>query len=206
MPHSVSALIFHFIVAVLSAGGYLGVIGLMAIESACVPLPSEIILPLAGYLVSQGQMNLLLVATAGALGCNLGSIPVYELASRGGRRAVLRWGRYILLTEADLIRAERFFDRFGSMAVFLARLLPLVRSFIAFPAGIARMPRGRFHLYTFAGSWLWSLLLAWLGMKLGSNWATDSRLQHAFRYADYALVALAILATARFAWVRRQSR
>src|SRR5215217_2491384 len=129
-----------FIVATISTLGYSGIVLLMAIESACIPLPSEIIMPFGGYLVSTGEMNLYWVATAGAIGCNLGSIPAYELGKRGGRAAIVRWGRYVLLDTHDLDLAERFFARFGSFAVLIARLLPVVRSFIAFPAGIARMP------------------------------------------------------------------
>ena len=147
------AVLAAFIIAVISWGGYLGIALLMAIESACIPLPSEIIMPFGGYLVSTGELNLYLVATAGAIGCNLGSIPAYELGKHGGRPAIVRWGKYVLLDIHDLDLAERFFARFGSLAVLIARMLPIVRSFIAFPAGIARMPLGKFHLYTFIGSW-----------------------------------------------------
>src|SRR4030095_6975949 len=123
-----------FIVAVISTLGYSGVVLLMAIESACIPLPSEIIMPFAGYLVSTGQMNLFAVATAGAIGCNVGSIIAYEVGKHGGPAFVERWGRYVLLDMKDLHRAERFFARWGSATVLVCRLLPVVRSFIAFPA------------------------------------------------------------------------
>jgi len=141
-----------WIVAVISAAGYLGIVFLMAVESACIPLPSEIIMPFAGYLVSIGKISLLGAATAGALGCNVGSTVAYYVAAKGGRAALERWGRYVLISRADLERTDRFFARYGSATVFFGRLLPVVRTFIAFPAGLARMPMGKFQLYTFLGS------------------------------------------------------
>ena len=206
MHAGIAGWIAHVIVTVLSAAGYGGLVGLMAIESACIPLPSEIILRFAGYLVSLGRMDLYLVATFGALGCNLGSAVAYEVGRYGGRPAIQHWGQYVLLTRRDLERADRFFRRFGDFAVLLARMLPLVRTFIALPAGIAAMPRGRFHLYTFVGSWPWCFLLAWLGMLLGQRWADDPRMHLAFQALDYAIMALALIALARFAWLRRGGR
>ncbi len=182
-----------WIIAVISAGGYGGIAFLMAIESACIPLPSEIIMPFSGYLVSTGRFDLYLVATAGALGCNLGSIVGYEVGRHGGRAFVARYGRYVLLNMDHLAHAERFFERWGSITVLVCRLLPFVRSFIAFPAGVARMPLLRFHIYTFIGSWPWCFALAWVGMKLGAAWATDPRLSHILHGAD-AVVVLALAA------------
>src|SRR5580693_8855262 len=141
-----------WIVSVISAAGYPGVMALMAIESACIPLPSEIIMPFSGYLVSTGRFNLALVATAGALGCNLGSTIAYAVGYFGGRRMVERWGGLVLMGRRELALVDWFFTRFGSLAVFIGRLLPVVRTFIALPAGIARMPQGKFQLYTFLGS------------------------------------------------------
>ncbi len=198
-----AGLVAGFIISVLQASGYWGVLGLMAIESACVPLPSEIILPFAGYLVSTGRLNLYLVATVGALGCNLGSAIAYAVGAYGGRAAVRRWGRYVLLTERDLDHAEWFFGRFGGPAVFIGRMLPVIRTFIALPAGIARMSPLRFHLYTFAGSWPWCFLLAWIGMKLGAAWETNPRLHAVFHYFDVAVVVFAVVVIARFVWSRR---
>ena len=194
-----------WIIATISAAGYLGVALLMAIESACIPLPSEIIMPFAGYLVSTGRFDLILTATAGALGCNLGSIVAYEAGKRGGRPFVERYGRYVLLNLHDLDRAERFFARFGSITVLVCRLLPLVRSFIAFPAGVARMPLLRFHLYTFAGSWPWCFALAWVGMKLGAAWRTDPRLGHILHYADAAVVVALVGLAGWFLWNHRRT-
>jgi len=198
-----AGLLAGFIINVLQSSGYWGVLGLMAIESACLPLPSEIILPFAGYLVSTGRLNLFLVATVGALGCNLGSAIAYEVGAHGGRPAVRRWGRYVLLSEDDLEKAEWFFNRFGGPAVFIGRMLPVIRTFIALPAGIAHMPRLRFHVYTFVGSWPWCFLLAWVGMKLGNAWATNPALHDVFHYFDYAVAVIALIVIARFVWSRR---
>ncbi len=173
-------------------------------SSACLPLPSEIILPFAGYLVSTGRLNLFLVATAGALGCNLGSAIAYEVGAHGGRAAVRRWGKYVLLTDDDLAKADWFFHRFGGPAVLIGRMLPVVRTFIALPAGIAHMRRVRFHLYTFLGSWPWCFLLAWIGMKLGDAWGTNGNLHMVFHYFDYFVIAAAVLLIGRFVWSRRR--
>ena len=204
MHGSVAGALAQAIVTVLSVGGYAGLAGLMALESACIPLPSEVILPFAGYLVSRGQMNLFAVATVGAIGCNLGSAVAYAVGRYGGRRAVQRWGRYVLLTDEDLARADRFFDRFGNLAVLIARMLPVVRTFIALPAGISRMKLPQFHLYTFIGSWPWCFLLASIGMLLGDKWGNDPRMTSAFHYADYAIAAALLVFVGRFVWIRRR--
>jgi membrane protein DedA with SNARE-associated domain len=150
-------------------------------------------MPFAGYLVSQGQLGLFWVATAGAIGCNLGSIVGYEAARIGGRPFVERYGRYILLSAHDLARAEAFFARFGGLAVLICRMLPVVRTFIAVPAGLARMNLWRFHIYTFAGSWPFCFLLAWIGMKLGAAWDSDPRIKAAFHKLDLVIVLLGVL-------------
>jgi membrane protein DedA with SNARE-associated domain len=163
-------LAFQFIYWAMNSSGYPGVALLMAIESACIPLPSELIMPFAGYLVSQGRFSLFWVATVGALGCNLGSVLAYEIGYYGGRPLVERYGRYIMLNRRDLEHADHFFFKYGGAAIFIGRMLPIVRTFIALPAGIARMPRLRFHVYTFIGSWPWCFGLAYVGMKLGEHW------------------------------------
>jgi membrane protein DedA with SNARE-associated domain len=182
-----------FIKAVISGLGYPGIVLLMGIESACIPLPSEVIMPFAGYLVFAGTFkSLAFVATLGAIGCNLGSIPPYEVGYRGGRPLVARFGQYILLNEHDLDMAERFFQKYGGITVFIGRLLPVVRTFIALPAGIARMPRLRFHIYTFVGSWPWCYALAYVGMKLGERWESDPRLKQWFHRFDAVIVLVLI--------------
>jgi membrane protein DedA with SNARE-associated domain len=164
------ALAFQFIFWVMNSTGYAGIVLLMAIESACIPLPSELIMPFAGYLVSQGRFSLIMAATAGAIGCNIGSIIAYEIGYYGGRPLVEKYGSYILMSRHDVEIADRFFKKFGGLAIFVGRLLPVVRTFIALPAGIARMPRVPFHVYTFLGSWPWCFGLAYIGMKLGDHW------------------------------------
>ncbi len=179
MVHTVLEAVGAWIIQQISTLGYWGVILLMAIESACIPLPSEIIMPFAGTLtvdlVSEGvvrpaQLNLWLVGLAGALGCLLGSIVAYWVGVWGGRPFVERYGRYVLITRHDLDLADRFFARHGQAAIFISRLLPVVRTFISLPAGIARMPFGTFCLYSFLGSVPWCLALAWVGQVMGENW------------------------------------
>jgi membrane protein DedA with SNARE-associated domain len=183
-----------WIIATISAIGYAGIALLMAIESACIPLPSEIIMPFSGYLVSTGRFDLLLVATAGAIGCNIGSTIAYAVGYYGGRPLVEKWGSYILVSRRDLERVDRFFARFGSITVFVSRLLPVVRTFIALPAGIARMPQGKFQLYTFIGSWPWCFGLAFAGAKLGDRWNSDPELRDLFhRFDELIIGALLVL-------------
>jgi len=203
---SIIAFLATYIIAVISWGGYWGIVILMAIESACIPLPSEIIMPFGGYLVSTGELNLYWVATAGAFGCNVGSIPAYEVGKRGGRAAIIRWGKYVLLDTYDLELADRFFARFGSMAVLIARMLPIVRSFIAFPAGIARMPLAQFHIYTFVGSWPFCFGLAWIGMKLGNAWNSDPRVKEWFHRFDAVIVLAGLAFVGWFLWTRWKRR
>ena len=190
--------------AVISAGGYAGIAGLMALESACTPLPSEIIMPFAGYLVSTGRFNLLAVATAGAVGCNIGSTIAYLVGARAGRPAVERWGRWLLIYPADLDRVDRFFARYGNFAIFVSRLLPGVRTVISLPAGVARMPMLPFQVYTFLGSWPWCLALAWVGLRLGERWNSDPRLRDiAHRFELVVLVAMLVGLVAYIWWRRR---
>jgi membrane protein DedA with SNARE-associated domain len=179
-----------WIVAVISTAGYFGVVFLMTIESACIPLPSEIIMPFAGYLVSLGKANLFGVATAGAIGCNIGSTIAYYVAALGGRPVLEAYGKYILITRKDLERTDRFFSRYGAATVFFGRLLPVVRTFIAFPAGIARMPMLKFQVYTFLGSWPWCFVLAYAGMKLGEAWETNPAFKAAFHRFHTVVVVL----------------
>jgi len=132
------------IIATISSSGYTGIILLMAIESACIPLPSEIIMPFSGYLVFRGDFGLLSVGLAGGFGCVVGSIPAYYLGAYGGRPLIERYGKYVLISHRDLDTAERWFDRWGDWAIFFSRLMPVVRTFISFPAGVARMNFPRF--------------------------------------------------------------
>ncbi|HET7586663.1 MAG TPA: DedA family protein [Gammaproteobacteria bacterium] len=189
MIETIIAAVAGFIISTISGMGYRGIVLLMAIESACIPLPSEVVMPFSGYLVATGQFNLWAVALAGAVGCVLGSLVAYYAGLRGGRPLVQKYGRYVLISEADLDLADRWFERYGDIAIFVSRLLPVVRTFISFPAGVARMRLVRFVVLTFAGSYIWCLGLAWIGLKLGEHWDTLGVYFHRF---DAVIVLLAI--------------
>jgi membrane protein DedA with SNARE-associated domain len=201
LDHIISMLA-SFIVEVISAAGYVGVVILMAIESACIPLPSEIIMPFAGYLISVGQFSLVGAATAGAIGCNVGSTIAYLVAAKGGRPAFERWGSYVLVTHAELDRAEHFFARYGAITVFVGRLLPVIRTFISFPAGLARMPMMKFQIYSFIGSWPWCLALAYVGMVLGARWDSDPTFRKLYHDFDAVIVAVVVVGFVWFVWSR----
>ena len=189
-----------FIIIVISGSGYLGIVLLMAIESACIPLPSEIIMPFSGYLASTGRFDLFFVATAGALGCNVGSTVAYAAGRYGGRALIERWGSYVLISRRDLRAADRFFARFGGIAVLVGRLLPVIRTFIAFPAGVACLPQLKFQVYTFVGSWPWCFALAYIGYRLGQQWDSDPRLYAAFRRFDWLAVVLILIGAGLYVW------
>jgi membrane protein DedA with SNARE-associated domain len=182
-----------FIIAVISWGGYTGVIILMAIESACIPLPSEIIMPFSGYLVFRGDFGLFWVGLAGAFGCVVGSVPAYYLGLYGGRPLIEKYGKYVLVSHHDLDIADRWFERYGDWAIFFSRLLPVVRTFISFPAGVAKMNVPRFVVYTFVGSFPWCLGLAYIGMKLGENWDTLGVYFHKFDIVIGLLLAAGVI-------------
>jgi membrane protein DedA with SNARE-associated domain len=195
-----------FIIATISTLGYGGIVVLMAIESACIPLPSEIIMPFSGYLVSTGRFNLALVATAGAVGCNVGSTVAYAIGYLGGRPLVERWGSLVLMGRRELALVDWFFGRFGSIAVFIGRLLPVVRTFIALPAGIARMPQGKFQVYTFLGSWPWCFALAYVGERLGERWNTDPTLKEFMHRFDGVIVAGIVVLAVWYVWTHVKHR
>ena len=204
MSERIIALLVQFVTHVIQSGGYAGIVALMGIESACIPLPSEIIMPFAGFLVYLGEFSLVWVATAGAIGCNVGSLVAYWIGAAGGRPLVMRYGRWVLMSHHDLDRMTWFFEKYGSITVLLARLLPVVRTFIAFPAGIAKMPQLRFHIYTFIGSWPWCFALAYVGMRLGKAWHTDPRF-HEWFHRFHLVVEIALLAAiVWFIWTHVQ--
>jgi membrane protein DedA with SNARE-associated domain len=206
MLEHVMSVVASGIVEVISATGYLGILVLMAIESACIPLPSEIIMPFAGYLASVGRFTLIGAATMGALGCNVGSTIAYYVAATGGRKAFERWGSYVLISSAELDHAEQFFARYGSITVFIGRLLPVIRTFIAFPAGLARMPMLKFQIYTFLGSWPWCFGLAYVGFVLGQRWDSDPTLRSLFHRFDALVVVLLLAGLVWFVWSRWRAR
>jgi membrane protein DedA with SNARE-associated domain len=193
-------LVSAFIVATISMLGYGGIVLLMAIESACIPLPSEVIMPFSGYLVYTGQFNIWLVTVAGAFGCVVGSLVAYWVGMRGGRPLIEKYGRYILISRHDLDLADRWFARYGEVIVFVSRLLPAVRTFIAFPAGVARMNLKKFVIYTFAGSLPWCLGLAYAGQLLGKQWDKNPLLKTWFHRFDFVIGIALALAVVLWVW------
>jgi len=174
----------------ISQYGYMGIILLMALESATLPVPSEIVMPFAGFLVwEQGVMSLPGVILAGTIGCTLGSIAAYAVGYYAGRPLILRYGKYVLLSERHLVQAERWFARYGGKATFIARLLPIIRTVISLPAGISKMKFKPFVLYSFVGSLPWTALLAYVGFWLGPNW---EEIGSVFRGMDILVVVGAV--------------
>jgi len=193
--------ILDFVRNVYSAIGWPGVVLLMAVESAGIPVPSEVIMPLAGWFLVQDKGHglgfVLLAGLLGGLGNTIGSVVAYWIGDYGGRPLLLRYGRYVLISTQDLDQADAFFAHRGGLAVFVSRVLPVVRTFISFPAGIARMRFDAFVLLTFAGSFIWSLILAWAGYLLGANY---HRVRDVLRPFDYPIAALILIAIAWFIW------
>jgi membrane protein DedA with SNARE-associated domain len=197
MLESILAYLSGFIISTISTLGYPGIVLLMAIESACIPLPSEIILPFSGYLVLSGRFNLWGVALAGALGCNLGSLVAYYAGALGGRKFLIQYGKYVMVSRREMDMADRWFENYGQWTVFFARLLPVIRTFIALPAGIARMNFWKFHVYTFLGSFPWCLGLAYAGYEMGAHW---EMLRIYFHKFDFVIGALLVLGAAAYLW------
>jgi len=187
----------RFIVSMISTFGYTGILLTMAIESACIPLPSEIIMPFAGYLVSSGQFTMLGVTLAGAIGNVVGSIAAYYVGVWGGRPFVERYGPYVLVSRQDIVMADRWFAKYGEAAVFFGRLLPVVRTFISLPAGIAGMNIYRFILFTFLGALPWCYLLAYIGVKMGEEW---EHLRDYFHQFDVVIGLSLAVAVGYFLW------
>ena len=212
MVKAIFTVLGGFCVYIMGTLSYAGIALLMGIESACIPLPSELIMPYAGAM-SEPSVNAALAATfhiglplfnlwlagiAGAIGCNLGSELAYWVGATGGRKAIEKYGRYVLLSPHDLAIADRWFEKRGDIIVLVARLLPVIRTFIALPAGVARMNRTKFHLYTFAGSLPWCLGLAYVGQTLGLKLLDEnSPLKH-FMHKFDAVIAAVILVAAVF--------
>ncbi len=185
------------ITQVYDAIGWPGVVFLMGIESAAIPFPSELIMPLAGWLLIEAKGEsawmLGLAAFYGALGNLLGSWVAYWISLKGGRPLLKKYGRYVLVTQHEVDRAEQWFQKYGELAVFAARLLPVVRTFISVPAGIARMNIWKFSFYTFIGSYPWSLGLAYGGYKLGENWEDLRRVMRPFDFPIAGIMAVLVV-------------
>ena len=204
----IDQIVIPFLNSLYGAAGYIGVMVAMLIESAMIPLPSELILPYAGFLVSDptkiepltGQpWNFWLVVIFATIGNTLGSLIAYAIGAWGGRPFLERYGKYLLIRPHEIELAEHFFQRYGAATAFFSRLLPIVRTFISFPAGVARMPIGTFIVYSTAGAFLWSTLLVFAGVQLGANWTA---IRHALQPFDMAIAVVVILGGLAFLWWR----
>ncbi|AGK96548.1 DedA family protein [Clostridium pasteurianum] len=181
--------IINIIIVILDKLGYLGTFLGMLFESACIPIPSEIILPFGGYLSFKGHLNLILVIISGTLGGTVGSIIAYLIGSRGGRPLVEKYADKLHLSKEKIEKSDAMFNKYGDKIIFFSRLLPIIRTFISLPAGIAKMNFSKFVLYTVVGSAIWSAFLCYLGFIMGENWETIRSYYH---YADIAMVILVI--------------
>jgi membrane protein DedA with SNARE-associated domain len=177
----------------IASWGYTGIVIMMAIESANIPLPSEAIMPTAGMLVHQQKMNIHLAALSGALGCLLGSIPSYWLGLIGGRPFLEKYGKLFLLKHKDLDFADRWVDRYGDITFFICRLLPVVRTFISFPAGVLRAHFILFCALTFVGSLIWCYFLTWVGIKFGENLESFISIWHKFDMLIVVLIGIGLI-------------
>jgi membrane protein DedA with SNARE-associated domain len=204
----IDQIVIPFLNGLYGAVGYVGVMLAMTIESAMIPLPSELILPYAGFLVSdpsqvepltRGAWNYWIVVIVATVGNTIGSLIGYAIGAWGGRPFLERYGRYLLIRPHEIELAERFFDRYGAATAFFSRLLPIVRTFISFPAGVARMPLGKFIFYSTAGALPWSMALVFAGLQLGSRW-TDIR--HALQPFDLLIAVVVVAAIVLFIWWR----
>lgn len=192
MVYDFLALVSGFIVNFISASGYLGIFVLMTLESALIPVPSEIIMPFSGFLVWSEKLAWWPVIMWGTIGNLVGSLIAYYIGLYGGRAFILKYGKYVFISAEDVERAEKWFNKYGSFSIFFSRLLPVVRTFISLPAGIAKMPVFKFSLYTFLGSLPWSIILVYSGFVAGENWKS---LEKYFRKFDWLIVIIIILAT-----------
>lgn len=200
--------VIPFLNSLYGAVGYLGVLFAMTIESAMIPLPSELILPYAGFLISdptqlepltRSPWGFWVVVIVATIGNTLGSLISYGIGAYGGRPFLQRYGRYLLIRPHEIELAEVFFVRWGRITVFVGRLLPVVRTFISFPAGVARMPLRSFILYSTAGAFVWSVLLVWVGQGLGSRW---TQIRDQLKPFDTLILVLVVLAAVLFVWWR----
>ena len=211
MIDALDQFVLPFIDSLYGRFGYIGVVIAMSIESAAIPVPSELILPFAGWSVARGVLEPLTqspwtywgAVIAGVVGNTAGSLVGYAVGAFGGRPLLDRFGRYVLISTHDLDTADRWFMRWGDVTVFFSRMLPIVRTFISIPAGIARMPLWRFTLFSVAGAIPWVMLLVWGGLVLGDNWQD---IKHALRGLDYLVAAVVVTLVALFVWRHLRAR
>jgi membrane protein DedA with SNARE-associated domain len=204
----IDQIVIPFLHSLYGAVGYLGVAVAMAIESAMIPLPSELVLPFAGFMVgdpaqveplTRGPWGFWIVVIVATLGNTVGSIVGYAIGAYGGRPFLQRWGRYLLIREHEIELADHFFTKYGAATAFFSRMLPVVRTFISFPAGVARMPLGKFILYSTLGAVPWSIALVFAGQQLGANWAD---IRHALQPFDMAIAVVVVIGVVAFVWWR----
>ena len=204
----IDQIVIPFLNSLYGSVGYLGVMVAMAIESAMVPLPSELILPYAGFLVSDplqvepltgGAWNYWIVVIVATIGNTIGSLVAYAIGAWGGRPFLERYGKYLLIRPHEIELADHFFEKYGAATAFFSRLLPIVRTFISFPAGVARMPIGTFVAYSTAGAFLWSMLLVFAGVQLGANWV---EIRHALQPFDLLIAVVVVAGVLLFIWWR----
>ncbi len=187
----------NFVVWIIGFLGYPGIFFLMLLESCGIPAPSEVIMPFSGFLVATGKMNFWIVVLMGTFGNLIGSLLAYYIGAKGGRPLIEKYGRYILISRHDLDIAEKWFTKRGNLTVFFGRLLPVIRTYISFPAGIAKMDVKKFSFYTFIGAFPWCVLFTWLGVKMGDNWNLIREKLHNF---DLAILILVIAAVGFYIW------
>jgi membrane protein DedA with SNARE-associated domain len=204
----IDQIVIPFLNTLYGSIGYVGVGLAMAIESAMIPLPSELVLPYAGFLVgdptqieplTHGPWGFWIVVAIATIGNTIGSVIGYSIGAWGGRPFLERWGRYLLIRPHELELADRFFQKYGPATAFFSRLMPIVRTFISFPAGVARMPLGKFILYSTLGAIPWSIALVWAGEQLGANWVD---IRHALQPYDLAIAVFVVALIALFIWWR----
>jgi membrane protein DedA with SNARE-associated domain len=204
----IDQIVIPFLASLYGAVGYLGVLVAMAIESAMIPIPSELILPFAGFMVSDpakiepltnGPWSFWIVVVVATLGNTLGSLVAYAIGAWGGRPFLERYGKYLLIRPHEIEIAERFFARWGAQTAFFSRLLPIVRTFISFPAGVARMPVRTFVLFSTAGAFIWSTVLVWAGVQLGQRW---TEIRRALQPFDLVIAVVAVVGLAALLWLR----
>ena len=189
--------LINWIEAVINQMGPWGIAILMAIESCNIPLPSEAILPFAGYLVTKGVFSIHTAAFFGALGCVLGSIPSYYLGYFGGRKFIEKYGKYFLISHHDLKVADKWVEKYGDWSFFICRMLPVIRTFISLPAGILKAKKRTFFIFTFVGSLVWSYFLVWVGVKLGEN---TEALKHIWHKFDALIIIICLILGGIYIW------
>ena len=186
-------LLKQLITSNIATAGYPAIIALMGLESANIPVPSELVMPFAGFLVAQGHLNIHLVALAGAVGCLIGSVLSYLLGKHLGRAFIEQHGHRVMISQKQLELADKWMQSYGNATAFFSRLLPVVRTFISLPMGVARAPFLPFIVLTFIGSWIWSYVLAYVGFVLGDHWEALAPIWHRFDIVIVAVILVTVI-------------